>query len=364
MYGKYLKGCQWTLISLFILLSACGEKAKPIPPKPNVQILTLKSQPIALTKEYIGITQSIASVDIRARVKGFLTNMNFIEGKPVKKNQLLFRIDPSSFQAKLDLTKGQLASSIARKKYEEVQYFRFKNLVAKGDVSKSDFDRVSAQFAESEGAVQTASAQVEEAKINLGYTSMYSPIDGVISHQYVDVGNLVGGGENTLLTNVVQLNPIYVEFSPSVDDYHDFLRYRKNKPFKAVVRFPQNNDLVFKGKVDFVNNQADVSTSTILMRATIDNPEMLLLPGIYVNIAITLEENYPVLLVPIKAVTQTQGQYSLYLLNAKNQVESRIINVLDPYKDNYMVTSGVKEGDKVIINNLQKIRPGMEVNII
>lgn len=347
---------------LAMLLGGCAEKPPPAPPPPEVDVVILSETTVPIYKTYIGITQSVASVDIRARVKGFLIKMNFVEGKPVKKGQLLFIIDPKPFQAELDLAQGQLSQSIANREYQQVQYQRLKNLVAGGNVSKSDFDQISAKYAEAQAQVQVATANVEQAKINLGYTSMYSPIDGLISKKYVDVGNLVGGTENTVLANVVTLNPLYVEFNPSVEDFSEFLTYRENMPFPVEVTLPQNKDIVLKGKIDLINNQAAIPTSTILMRAVIENKDNLLLPGIYVNLRLSLNNKNKGLLVPMKAVIETQNQRTVYIVDKENRLESRIITISGQYGQQYLIKTGLKAGDKVIVSGLQKLKSGEAVN--
>ncbi|STX28648.1 HlyD family secretion protein [Legionella beliardensis] len=349
-------------VTLLVLLVSCSDAKPPaVQPKVKVTVTQVKTSYIPIYKEYIGITKSIASVDIRARVKGFLIKMNFVEGKLVKKNQLLYVIDPKPFEAKLNLAQGQLSKSIAAKEYQQIEFLRMRDLVKKGDVAKARFDEVTAQYREAVAQVEIETAEVEEAKINLSYCSMYSPIDGIISHKYVDVGNLVGGTENTLLANVVQLNPIYVEFNPSTSDYSEFLQYRANMPFKVEVSLPHDKKDVFHGKVDLINNQAQVSTSTILMRAVVDNPQNLLLPGIYVNVRLTLTDKSPAILVPILAVVQTQELRSVYVVTSANKVQSRTITISGQEGENYIIKSGLKDGDMVILNGLQKIQPGMEV---
>lgn len=344
-----------------LILTGCKDnKSVQNAPRP-VSVLKVTTTKIPLKKSYIGITQSIAEVSIRARVEGFLIEKNFVEGKPVKKEQLIYVIDPKPFQAQLDLAKGQLAKSIANMEYQRVQYLRLKELVKKGDVSKTQFDETAALYGQAQAEVEVQKANVETAEINLGYCSMISPFDGIIGKKYVDVGNLVGAGENTLLANVVQLNPIYVLFSPSVEDYGNFLKYRKNMPFNVVAVLPHDSKLVFKGQVDLVNNQADTPTSTILMRAQVDNPDQLLLPGIYVNITLELTNEEPSLLIPAAAVTESQGQRTVFIVNAKNQVEVSKIETSGSYNQQYIVTSGVKEGDLIILNGLQKIIPGESV---
>jgi len=346
------------LLCLGVLLSACsGDDGANKAPRP-VTVLAIEPTKIPVKKTYIGITQSIAAVGIKARVEGFLTEMNFIEGKPVKKDQLLFVIDPKPFEAQLDYAKGQLARSIANVDYQKVQYKRLKALVQKGDVSQSNFDEVAAQLGAAVAEVEIQKAQVETAQINLGYCSMKSPFDGIIGEKLVDVGNLVGAGEKTLLANVVELNPIYIQFSPSVEDYGSFLKYRKNMPFNVTATLPHNSSLVFKGKVDLVNNEANTPTSTILMRAQIENPEQLLLPGIYVDITLELTPDQPTLLVPTSAVSESQGQRTVFLVDKKNTIQIATINTAGTYNQQYIVTSGVKQGDLLVLDGLQKIRPG------
>ncbi|CAM2990476.1 efflux RND transporter periplasmic adaptor subunit [Legionella worsleiensis] len=341
-----------------LFLAACNDN-KPLTNTPRlVPVAQLGFTKIPLTKTYIGITQSVAEVGIRARVEGFLVRKNFTEGKPVKKDQLIYAIDPKPFQAQLDLAKGQLAKSIANMEYQKVQYQRFKELVKKGDVSQTRFDEANARYTEAQAETLVQKAQVATAEINLGYCSMLAPFDGIIGKKYVDLGNLVGGADNTLLANIVQLNPIYVMFSPSVEDYAIFLNYRKNMPFHVEAVLPYSNQLVFKGKVDLVNNQADTSTSTILMRALVENPEQLLLPGVYVTLHVELTKEESCILVPATAVIESQGQRTVYLVNKKNQVEAHVIHTSGMYQQSYIVISGVKDGDLLILNGLQKINPG------
>ncbi|MCE3044769.1 efflux RND transporter periplasmic adaptor subunit [Legionella sp. 16cNR16C] len=359
-WKRFFKSILCTSVCL-ALLSACSESNTQAPSIPTVAVTKISSSQIPINRKYIGITQSISAAGIKARVEGFLIKMNFVEGKPVKKDQLLFVIDPRPFEAKLSLAQGQYAKSVADKEYQEIQYRRMKDLVVKGDVSQSHFDEVNAKFSEADAQVQIGAANVADAKINLGYCYMYSPFDGIIGKKYVDVGNLVGGGENTLLANVVQLNPIYVEFSPSVEDFTSFLKYRDNMPFKVEVSLPHDGNLVFKGKLDLINNQADVSTSTILMRAEIENPKQLLLPGIYVSVKLHLSNNEKVILVPKQATMVTQGQRSVFVVGSDNIVHSKNITTSGQYDSSYIVSSGLKEGEVVVSNGLQKIHDGMKV---
>jgi RND family efflux transporter MFP subunit len=220
-----------------------------------------------------------------------------------------------------------------------------------------------ARYHEAIAQVNVDRAQVETAQINLSYCYMYSPNDGIISRKYVDVGNLVGGAEQTLLANVVTLNPIYIEFSPSVDDFGEILKHRANMPFKAEAILPHGKGLALHGRVDFVNNAADTPTSTILMRATLDNPEKLILPGIYMNVKVILTQSGEAILVPAKVILETQGKRSVYVVNKDNKVEMKTIVTAGQYGDQYLVKSGLKEGDRLIVSGIQKIQPGQEVTV-
>ena len=159
----------------------------------------------------------------------------------------------------------------------------------------------------------------------------------------------------------MELDPIYVQFSPSIEEYGTFLKYRKNMPFNVQATLPHDSSLVFKGAVDLVNNQADTPTSTLLMRAKIHNSDKLLLPGIYVNVTLELTKDEPTLLVPAASVIELQGQKTVYLVNASNQVEATNIKTSGSYKQHYIVTSGLKQGDMIIVDGLQKIHPGQQV---
>lgn len=347
--------------SAIVLANCKWHKSDPPAAQTPVTVIKLSKHDVPIVKEYIGVTKSIASVDIRARVAGFLTKMDFVEGSPVKKGQLLFVIDPRPFVAKLELAQGQLSQSVANQEYLQVEYMRQKVLVAKGDTPKSTYDEANSQYRAAIGSVQSDTASVEDAKINLGYCSMYSPIDGIIGQKYVDVGNLVGSSDSTLLATVVALNPIYIEFSPSVADYGEFLNYRDNMPFKIEASMPQEDKDVFHGKLNLINNQADVGTSTILMRAIMDNPSNLLLPGIYVNVKVTLTEKNPVLRLPKVAVMETQGQRSVYVVGEGNKLQAKVINTSGSQGQDYLIRTGLKEGELVVVSGLQKLRPGMEV---
>jgi len=358
--AQFCRGFGVTLCCL-MTLAACHRSNSRVSDPIPVQAMTLRITPIPIEKNYIGFTKSIDAVDIRARVEGFLEKMLFVEGKPVKKGSLLYIIDQKPFIAKLDEALGNLDHAKAESEYARIQYFRMKDLVRKGDISQTKYDEVYSAYKIALSNIEVATAQVETAKINLSYCSLTAPFDGLIGKKYVDLGNLVGAGEATLLAKVVRLDPIYVEFNPAVSDYGEFIKYRENAPFLARVSLPDDDQIHFEGKLNLINNEADVKTSTILMRADIKNPNLLLLPNIYVNIKLRLADNVDTILVPSVALIQTQEKRSVWVVNQQRQVEMRSVELAGEYQANSIIKSGLKKGDVVIIKDVQKIRPGMKV---
>lgn len=347
-----------------LLLSACDSAKKNLSKSIiSVDVQSVSKSKVKIVREYIGITKSVASVGIRARVQGFLTEKNFTEGKLVEKDQLLFVIDPKPFKAKLDHAKAVLISNQAEQDYQGVEYQRMKKLVEKGNVAKVQFDRVNAKFSEAKAAVALAKADVEVAEINLSYCYMRAPFSGRIGEKFVDVGNLVGASQKTLLANLVKLDPIYVEFSPSVSDFVIILKYIKNMPFNVSVSLPRDESLVFNGQVDLINNEANIATSTILMRASLNNPKKLLIPGIYVNVKMLLSSDAKQILIPQEALMNVQGLQTVYVVDANQMVHSRQIQTGGQYQGQFIVLNGLKQGEQIVVSNLQKLKPGQKVKM-
>lgn len=268
------------LIACMVMLVSCNDnKAALPPPPPKVNVIKIQTASVPVSKSYIGVTSSVANVDIRARVQGFLLSYNFTEGKIVKKGDLLFIIDPEPYKAQVAQAKGQLDQSIANTTFNKIDAQRKITLYKQNAGSEQEADLATTSYQSSLATVEANKANLQTAQINLSYCYIYSPITGMIGQKLVDVGNLVGGTQATVLATVVQLDPIYVSFNPSVNDYAEFLKYKTDKPFKVEVTMPQNQKYKFPGAVDLINNQADINTSTLLMRSVVSNPQSLLLPG-------------------------------------------------------------------------------------
>ncbi len=366
------KPTRYLLTTLLVLaiasLTGCQKtESKKQRPTPTVGVIEAQKINLPITKEYIGVTQAVSAVDIRARVKGFLIKKSFDEGGFVKKDQLLFEIDPRPFKAKLEQSQAEFANAVAEAKFQKVEYLRMKELYAKKVISKERFDQTDTTYKKALAAVVQNKAEVENARINLSYCYMYSPINGMIGKTQVDVGNLVGGTQNTLLATVVELNPIYVEFSPSVSDFGEFLEYKdkqkNNKaPFKVDAFIPKYPKLNFHGKVSLVNNEADESTATILMRATLDNPDKLLRPGLYMKVKMILDKDNQSIAIPEAAVLNQQDGTKVYVVNQKSFIEARKVTTGTEVNGLREIKSGLKPGDKVVVTNLEQLKPDIKVN--
>lgn len=352
------------LIACFALAACDSNNTAVAPPTMSVQVEKIALSNVPIVLNYIGITKSIADITIRARVEGFLKKKNYTEGKYVQRGDLLYVIDPRPFQVAVDLAQANVDSATADAEYQQVELRRYAQLVKKNFVSQEDYDSQKATYDESAAAVEVAQANLETAKINLGYCYVYTPIDGIAGVRNYDVGNLVGVDGDTELLTVVALDPMFVYFSPSVDDFSLVMKYYKNMPFKVEATIPKFPDIKFEGQVDMINNQADQSTSTIQMRGLIKNPEKKLRPNIYVNVKVTLSPKTSVIQIPSNATLNIQGSTFVYVVDEKNKIAMKEINVETTTMDSMIIESGLKVGDRIVLNNLQKLKTGMTIKPI
>lgn len=349
------------LIGLFILY---WRDHKP-PPEPRVTVAYVEQQTVPIFYDYVGTTDSVRTVDIRARVEGFLIERNFTEGKDVKKNDLLYIIDPKPFEAALEGARAQLAKDQAALAFANEQVGRYQPLVEKEYISKQDFDKIVTTSEEVAAAVEADKAAVTNAELNLGYCKMYAPFNGRIGRTLVHEGNLVGAaGQDTKLAILVQLDPIYVYFSPSDEDIYRILEAMKKAPLKVDITFSDGTKYKQQGTVDFVNNEVDPKTSTVTMRAVFRNPDKTLLPGIYVQSRVYLETIPDALTVPEKAVAGDHAGSYVLVVDDDDKVEKRPVTLGVLHDGTRVITQGVKKGEKVIIDGLQIAKVGSKVNAV
>ncbi len=327
-----------------------------------VLVAVAESRTIAVTQDYVAATTAISTVDIRARVEGFLTQRAFQEGADVKQGDLIFAIDEAPFKAKLDQATAQLAADRAALAFAREQVKRYEPLMQKEYVAREQYDEYRTKADEAAAAVQADNAAIEQARLNLGYCRMYAPISGRIGRMLVNVGNLVGAaGQDTKLATIVQLDPIYVYFAPSSSDAAAIIAKRAQGPVEVSALLPDGTLFTHAGVLDFVNNVVDAKTSTVTMRASIPNPEKTLLPGVYVKARVNLGTHPDAVLVPEQAIAEDQQGSYVMVVRDDNTVEQRHVESTDRIEGTRVIDKGVKGGERVIVSGLQLVRPGAPV---
>ncbi|MBC8179360.1 MAG: efflux RND transporter periplasmic adaptor subunit [Desulfobacteraceae bacterium] len=350
---------------LFLLFGGCREKQKAppasAPPEVTITEVVLKTVPVHIN--YVSTTESVMKEEIRARVEGFLEERRFKEGDDIKKGDLVYVIERAPFQAELEGSLAQLAKDKAALAFALEQVKRYAPLAEKDFVTQEAFDDYQTKAKEAAASVKADRAKIKQDRLNLGYCTMYSPIDGRIGRTLVNVGNLVGaGGQNTHLATIVQLDPIYVYFSPSVEEVYTILKFNKKGTPSVDLILSDGSVYPYPGKVDFIDNTANPETNTVNMRAVVPNPEKMLLPGIYVQARLFLCELPDTPLIPEQAVAEDQGGMYVLVVGKDNKVEHRKVNSRWTYESQQIIEKGLKEGEKVITAGMQMVRPGMVVN--
>ena len=345
-------------------LSGCKKEKKHAytPPAPTVSVEEVVLQTVPVHLKYVATTESVKTVDIRARVEGFLEKRRFVEGADVNKGDIIFVIEKAPYEAELEMSLAQLAKDKAALAFANDQVKRYKPLAEQDFVTQESLDDYVTQAREAAAAVKADLAQIKQNKLNLGYCTMYSPLNGRIGRTLVNVGNLVGaGGQDTKLATIVQLDPLYVYFSPSEKDLRLIMKYRQETDMPVDIILSDGTKHPYPGKVDFIDNTADPKANTINMRVVISNPDKTLLPGIYVQADLFLCDVPDTPLISEKAIAEDQSGSYVYVVGKGNKVEKRIVEVGFVYNHQKIIWKGLKAGEKVIVGGLQMIRPGMTV---
>jgi membrane fusion protein, multidrug efflux system len=362
------------LSGLCILLSACPRQqaAAPPPPPPKVTV----SQPIVREvvewDEYTGRLEAVESVDVRARVSGYLQSVHFTDGAAVKKGALLFVIDPRPYQAELNRVKAALEQSIAQYERTQKDLARVRQLVKSRAVSQEEVDTRVAEQRQAEEAVQAGRAAVEAAQLNVEFTQVRAPISGRISREFVTVGNLINGGsaDSTLLTRIVSLDSIYCYFDVDERSYLKFSQLWRDgkRPGFREVKIPVElglaNETGFphQGHLDFIDNRLDPNTGTMSGRAVFSNPDQTLIPGLFARLRLPGSRQYEALLIPDEAIGSDQTQRFAFVVNDQHTAEYRKVE-LGPIIDGLrVIRDGLKPEEWVIVNGVQRVRAGAQVD--
>ena len=359
------------MLSGSFLLTGCdnnkSEQAAQQPPA--VGVVTLKTEPLKISTELPGRTSAYRVAEVRPQVSGIILKRNFVEGSDVKAGQSLYQIDPATYQAAYDSAKGDLTQAQANARIAQLTVKRYKPLLGTKYISQQDYDTAVATAAQNDAAVQVAKANVETARINLAYTKVTSPISGRIGKSSVTEGALVQSAQTTALATVQQLDPMYVDVTQSSED---FMRLRselesgqlKQNDGKANVTLLMQNGSSYAqtGTLEFSDVTVDETTGSITLRAIVPNPNHTLLPGMFVRARLDEGINPNAMLVPQQAVTRTPtGQATVMVVGADNKVESRQVTTSQAIGDKWLVTDGVKSGERVISTGLQRAKPGAQV---
>lgn len=364
--------CLTLVLTLSILLAGCsGEEKKAAPaaqgPTP-LKVIKVEARDMPYWGEFVGQISAIETVDVRARVAGFLLEKKFQEGATVKKGELLFVIDPKPFKEDLKQAQSGMQYNQAQLAKAEKDFERFKKLLDEGVVSRDEFEGYQTSMISLKAQVRENQAQVENAKIQLGYTNIYSPIDGVIGRVQVDVGNLVGQGENTLLATISTVDPVYVSFSVSESDY---LRAKRDQRIRETERnneikliLSDGSEYEYAGKFNMVDRAVDPQTGTLGIRVTFPNEDKLLRPGQYAKARVLIEKVEGAVVIPSRGVMDVQGMKSVYVVGEDGKVVSQPVKLGFEVKDLVVVTEGLKAGDLAIIDGVRRVKPGMEVKPI
>jgi len=335
---------------------------------PAVTVATVGSQDVAPHYYYIGRIEAVQFVDLRARVQGFLQSVNFQEGQQVKQGDLLYAIEPDTYDAAVTHAQAALQSAQATLKQAAVNLTRYQELTSRGNASRAQLDAAVAQNDTAAAAVLSAQADLRTAQINLGYTKIAAPITGRVGRTAFTVGNLVDGSSGAL-ARVVQLDPIRVVFSISERDFIASVSeaggaslQQIGAQFVPALTLANGADYPTAGTMEFVDNQVDPNTGTIALRALFPNAEGILLPGETVNVTVRKAQAKIMPVVPMSAVEENNDGKFVLVVDAQNKVAQRPIKVALQVGQDWAVEDGIKAGETIIVEGLQKVQPGMTVN--
>jgi multidrug efflux system membrane fusion protein len=350
---------------LAVALSGCSQQqAAPAPPAAPVAVAKVEQKAVPVELRAIGTVEAFSTVDVKAQVDGELTKVHFTEGQDVRKGQLLFTIDRQPFEAELKRAEASLARNQAQAQNAQVQAARYTRLVGEGVVAKEQYEDVVTNAAALEAAVRADKAAVENAKVRLAYTTIYSPIDGRTGSLIVHRGNIVkANDEKSTLVVINQLTPIYSSFALPEQDLSEVRRYMAAGKLKVEATIPQDAGAPIGGVVSFVDNAVDRTTGTIRLKATFSNADRRLWPGQFVNVVLTLAEQKDALVVPSVAVQTGQQGLFVFVVKPDLTVESRQVTVARARGNETVIAQGVAAGETVVTDGHLRLVPGGRVQI-
>jgi len=360
----------FVLLSLALILGCGTEGQKQMPPT-DVEVVEAVQHDIVDKVDFVGEVSGYQDISIRARVVGYLEGIHFREGFPVKKGQLLYTIDDQAYRAEVAARQSDVAEAKSQFAKAQSDLERYKPLAESNAVSKADLDAAQLQYDAALSMVEAAEAKLEIAQINLSYTRVQSPINGIIGKSLSDVGELVGQYPHVVLNTVSKMDQIFVEFFLPENQYLQVVKKMEDQTeiFDETRYTEDNLELVLadgtihdhKGHVTFIDRGVNSSTGTILIQTQFDNPAQIIRPGQYAKVRVPITHENAII-IPQKCVKELQGQFSVFVVNDENKVETRQIQAGVKIGSLWLVEDGLQPGDKVISEGLQKVRNGMVVN--
>lgn len=355
--------------------AGCKPKTAAAPPAPPaVSVVQPVARDVVEWDEYIGRLESPETVEVRARVSGYLDKVHFKEGKEIKKGDLLFTIDPRPYQAEYDRAEAEHQRAENQAELAKTEAERAKRLIATKAISEEDYDTKTRTYSVLLSAVRSAKAAQDAARLNLEFTQIRSPIDGRISRALVTEGNLVSGGVSgtgaTLLTTVVSLDPLYLYGDADERAILKYLKLRRegkrvsarDAEIPAEMALADETGFPHKGVMDFVDNRIDPNTGTMRARGVFSNADHSLSPGFFGRIRIPGSGKYPALLIPDRAIGSDQSVKFVYVVNAEKKVEFRSVTLGPMLEGLRIVKDGLKPGEHIIVEGMLRVRPGTMVD--
>ena len=366
------------------LLAGCERPKPPVVPTkpPEVIVAHPTEETVVDTEDFTGRTEAVARVELRSRVTGYLDGIHFKDGADLKKGDLLFTIDPRTYQAELERAQASVRQAEATYSRTKKDFDRMSGLRSTGAVTQEEYDRFAGDYAVADAAVGVSKAALSLARQNLDFTRVTAPFDGRISRRQADVGNLVKA-DDTLLSEMLQLAPIYVNFD--VDD-RTLLRIRRlvregkvtsarNNETVVKVGTPDRDTYDLSATVDFIDTKLDPGAGTLRLRAVMANKDTLLSPGLFVRVRLPVGNEYKAVLVPEEAVGTDQGEKFVYVIQGADSVEyrpvklgaqhgaKRVVSAKDPGEGGAVRKSGVSPQDRIVVSGLQRVRAGGKVTV-
>ncbi|MGE3181238.1 MAG: efflux RND transporter periplasmic adaptor subunit [Phycisphaerae bacterium] len=368
-FSDHRRRCLLILGGAVWLSSGCKRELEiQPPPPPTVTVAFPQREDVTEFFEFTGTTEASESVEVRARVEGFLESVLFNPGSLVKAGDLLYKIDQAPFRARLKQMEAERDSAIANEQRLSHEFDRVTRLREGNRATETEAINAKADLESARAMIKAAEAAVDTAQINLSYTEIRAPISGRISRTFVDAGNLVGAGEYTLLTTIVQDNPIYVYFNPSETELLNYLALHPerrtstmNEGTPVLMGLPNEDDYPHNGRTDWGDNRVNPDTGTITVRGVFENEDHALLPGLFVRVRVPSELRESALLVPARAVGLDPGGNFVLVVNNENHVQQRYVQLGVETDGRRVVLNGLDDNERIIVRGVQRVRDGAVV---